>query len=195
MDDEWDKLPHVIWTFDTEWDPSVIDSMISDNNRWHLSLPKGEGNYIDNQFNLYGEYTRGEPGWRNNERYIEMEAMMYNIMDLNAQDEFTHSNSIFSKDLMLYDDDDDDDEDYQVIEYCNDFLVQFDNNKSIFVTKGEHKLSNKIYAILKPCFLFKTKEIIKCTLEATAQYGRSILLGPTMHNKFKITFPANNVIC
>ena len=65
-DDEWDKLPHVVWTSDMEWDPSIIDSVISNNNRWHLLLLKGEGNYIDNQFNLYGEYIRGEPGWRNN---------------------------------------------------------------------------------------------------------------------------------
>ena len=166
--------------------------MISDNDRWHLSLLEGEGNYIDNQFNLYGEYTRGEPAWRNNERYIGMEVMMYNITDLNTQDEFIHSNSIFSKDLMLYDDDNV--EDYQVIKYCDDFLVQFDNNKSIVVTKGERKLSNEKYAMLKPCFLFKPKEVIECTLEATTQYGRSILSGPTIHNKFKSPFPANNVI-
>ena len=117
---------------------------------------------------------------------------MCNITDLNAQDEFTHSNSIFSKDLMSYDDDDD--KDYQVIKYCDDFLVQFDNSKSIIVMKGECKLSNKKYAVLKPCFLFKPKEIIERTLKATTQYGRSILLGPTIHNKFKSPFLANNVI-
>ena len=46
---------------------------------------------------------------------------------------------------------------------------------------------------MKPCFLFKPKEVIEHTLEATTQYGRSILSGPIMRNKFKSPFPACNV--
>ena len=29
-DDEWESLPHVVWTSDDEWDPSVLDNILSD---------------------------------------------------------------------------------------------------------------------------------------------------------------------
>ena len=161
-DDEWDKLPHAILTSDAELDSSVIDSVISDNNKWHSLLPKGEGNYVDNYISIYREYMHGETGWRNNECYVWVEAMMYNIMDLNAQDEFTHINSIFSKDLMLHDDEDD--EECCVIKYCDNCLVKFDNIKSIIIIRGKRKLSSKKYAVLKPCFLFKPKEICQTNI-------------------------------
>ena len=33
-DTEWETLPHVIWTSDMDWDPSILDSTISDDERW-----------------------------------------------------------------------------------------------------------------------------------------------------------------
>ena len=33
-DQEWKESPHVIWTSDAKWDPSVLDNVIDDDNEW-----------------------------------------------------------------------------------------------------------------------------------------------------------------
>jgi hypothetical protein len=30
-------LPHIIWTSDSDWDPTVLDSKISNKTDWHLA--------------------------------------------------------------------------------------------------------------------------------------------------------------
>jgi hypothetical protein len=119
-DDEWKKLPHVVWTSDVNWDPSVVDNYISDDNKWFRSLPKDEGKYLDDPFNMVGDYIYGEPGWRNENPHDSIYAMVYDLTDLNAQDTFDHENMVFSKDLMLYDEGDDE---YEIIDYYDDILV------------------------------------------------------------------------
>ena len=65
--------------------------------------------------------------------------MVYDITDLNAQDQFDHENMIFSKDLMLCDDDND--EDYEIIDYCDDTLIRFNKNDQLIITqKGSESL-------------------------------------------------------
>ena len=52
--DEWRKLPHVVWSSDSAWDPSVIDHIITDNNQWMqgINVPR-----LDDPFNDRGEYV------------------------------------------------------------------------------------------------------------------------------------------
>ena len=33
-DDEWDTLPHVILTSDMDWDPTVLDHTLDDDDHW-----------------------------------------------------------------------------------------------------------------------------------------------------------------
>ena len=192
-DEEWKTLPHVVWTSNEDWDPSILDNVIGDDSKWHKNLFDDKGKYLDSPFNIYGDYVYGEPGWKDNGNYNAIEAMVYNTMDLNAQDQFAHKETILLKDLLLFNDDDD--IDYEIIEYNDDYLVQFDDNRSLVIAKGERKLSDSKYVQLKPCFLFKPKEIIERTLEATTQFGRSILSGPIIRYKMRSPFPANNVMC
>ena len=53
-DDEWDTLPHVIWTSDHDWDPSILDYNLDDNTECFASI-----NYLthsfDKQFNDVGD--------------------------------------------------------------------------------------------------------------------------------------------
>ena len=118
--------------------------------------------------------------------------MVYNLTDLDSQDQYAHSDLIFSRDMTSYDKIDD--IDYDIIDYNDDILVRHNNNRQLIISKGERKLSNDKYGLLKPCFLFKPKEIIERTLEATTQYGGSTLSGPIIWNRFQSPFPANNVL-
>ncbi len=36
--EEWETLPHVIWTSDEEWDPTVLDHTIKDNDEWYDAI-------------------------------------------------------------------------------------------------------------------------------------------------------------
>jgi hypothetical protein len=35
---EWQDLPHVVMTSDVEWDPSVLDDIISTKPNWYASI-------------------------------------------------------------------------------------------------------------------------------------------------------------
>jgi hypothetical protein len=33
-DAEWDSLPHVVWTGDSDWDPTILDHRLDDDEHW-----------------------------------------------------------------------------------------------------------------------------------------------------------------
>ena len=55
-DEEWDTLPHVVWTSDVEWDPSVLDCTIEDQETWYDALSDIEGGILHSPFDEYGKY-------------------------------------------------------------------------------------------------------------------------------------------
>jgi len=56
-DDEWDKLPHVIMTGDTDWDPSVLDNS-HDKETWFDSISDTTPETRKTPFNDVGNYTK-----------------------------------------------------------------------------------------------------------------------------------------
>ena len=70
-DKEWETLPHVVWTSDMKWDPSVIDHKITDNNEWgDYHNDQGFTNN-ENPFDICGEYIG------------TFEGNQHNILDIN----------------------------------------------------------------------------------------------------------------
>ena len=53
---EWDTLPHVILTSDIDWDPSVLDHVMDNDDNWFDALEEGLMMPGDDNFNEYGEY-------------------------------------------------------------------------------------------------------------------------------------------
>jgi hypothetical protein len=60
------------------------------------------------------------------------------------------------------------------------------------VNRTERNLCTRKYEELRPCFLGVYKEVIEKTLDATTQYGKTILSGPTIWGKMKSPNPAMN---
>ena len=55
--DEWNTLPHVVWTSDKKWDPTTVDYSLPDNENWANDyLDKPDGNN-DRNFTKIGEYV------------------------------------------------------------------------------------------------------------------------------------------
>ena len=54
-DQEWNTLPHIIFTSDIDWDPSGADFHISDNTDWYDSTPDNRtGRTTDDLFDQFG---------------------------------------------------------------------------------------------------------------------------------------------
>jgi hypothetical protein len=58
-DDKWDELPQVIWTSDEEWNPSIFDHILSNDEDWFSTICD-DHNLItqenDNPFDFSGQY-------------------------------------------------------------------------------------------------------------------------------------------
>jgi len=55
-DEEWETLPHVVWTSDKDWDPSVLDHELSTNTDWFESISDLSEGVIHSVFDEFGEY-------------------------------------------------------------------------------------------------------------------------------------------
>src|SRR5688572_19663442 len=55
-DAEWEQLPHVILTADTDWDPSILDCEQEDNEAWFNAMEELPTLTRDPKFDEYGDY-------------------------------------------------------------------------------------------------------------------------------------------
>ena len=53
---EWDSLPHIVLTGDTNWDPTVLDNILDHDNKWFGALPDFPHGAHDSLFDLKGNY-------------------------------------------------------------------------------------------------------------------------------------------
>jgi hypothetical protein len=53
-DEEFQELPHVLWTSEDNWDPTSLDSVISDNPNWYEAEPSPP--LPDPMYDEYGEF-------------------------------------------------------------------------------------------------------------------------------------------
>ena len=60
-DAEWDDLPHVVWTGDKEWDPSVMDNAYhEDDEHWYDTISDLAENPHHQLFDEFGNYKKRE---------------------------------------------------------------------------------------------------------------------------------------
>jgi hypothetical protein len=55
-----ETLPHVIWTSDEEWDPTVLDHEITDNEMWCDAISDLQEGLMHHPFDEYGHYRKRE---------------------------------------------------------------------------------------------------------------------------------------
>jgi hypothetical protein len=55
-DDEWDLLPHVILTSDLDWDPTVLDHTLDDDEHWYDAMCNLDAPSYDSPFDSKGNY-------------------------------------------------------------------------------------------------------------------------------------------
>ena len=57
-DKEWDTIPHVFMTNKLEWDPSVLDHDLTDDEQWYDAISDLETDPTTNLFDEYGNYRQ-----------------------------------------------------------------------------------------------------------------------------------------
>jgi hypothetical protein len=57
-DSEWDSLPHVILTSDAEWNPSILDNDLDDDDDWFEALSEIPDDPTNQLFDQYGNYPK-----------------------------------------------------------------------------------------------------------------------------------------
>ena len=55
-DEEWETLPHVIMSSDQDWDPTVLDHIMDEDEQWFDALEDPIVYPGNNDFDKYGEY-------------------------------------------------------------------------------------------------------------------------------------------
>ena len=108
-DTEWTTLPHVIWTSDMPWDPTVLDNKISDNARWYKGISDVEKGFIKFPFNRVGEYLGREPDYGGSD-YDKI----YGDAEANI-----HSQARSHEEMIIYSDDGECEEDLRCLTNIN----------------------------------------------------------------------------
>ena len=57
-DEEWDSLPHVVLTGDADWDPSVLDHDLDENETWFDAVPDLPLDKPPSAFDEVGDYNK-----------------------------------------------------------------------------------------------------------------------------------------
>ena len=57
-DEQWDTLPQVILTSDAEWNPTVLDHRLDDNDDWFDAISDLQSNPTTNLFDEFGNYRK-----------------------------------------------------------------------------------------------------------------------------------------
>ena len=55
-DSEWDTLPHVILTADSDWDPTVLDNDLADDDEWFDAVSDMPEDPVNTPFDQFGDY-------------------------------------------------------------------------------------------------------------------------------------------
>ena len=176
-DAEWDTLPHVIWTSDAEWTPTVLDHSLTDDEQWYDAISDLQEGLIHSPFDEFGNYC-------------------YREADLHTFDvgEELHI-GVDDPDILH----DDDDNPPTLQDIVDDTIMAHDSHHLIFMQ--EHcTLHNPClctpkppdYEALQSFFLDLPASVVKHTFNATTQFARTNL-GSLMKKHFKSPFPACNV--
>ena len=145
-DQEWDTLPHVIWTSDVTWDPSFFDHSITQSSEWEHEFENKPDHNNERLFDEMGNYKPDAE----------------NIIDI----------------------------------YHSDFILQqnYIQKENPFINKAAMTEKKPNYEALQPFLLYVNDEVIRNTINATTQYGRTTSNPLQLRQTFKTPFPACNVL-
>jgi hypothetical protein len=70
-DKEWDTLPHVILTSDEDWDPTVLDHTLDDDDEWFDAVSDLQTDPTTNLFDEFGNYRKRTVVMKENDTFFD----------------------------------------------------------------------------------------------------------------------------
>ena len=179
-DEEWCTLPHVFLTNESNWDPSIMDHDIADDEQWFDSI---QGDFEDpnsDRFDEFGNYKHCVIV--QHATYFQRHSSGDSLEDVLDQCVYdAHSQPC---DVVFYD------------AYAHSIDQDEDFDPDTFNVKlnprtMKHKPPD--YSQLRPFFGWMSEDIIKQTFQYTTQYAR-LPHGTLLKRAFKSSNPALNVL-
>ena len=164
--DELDTLPHVILTGGGEWDPTVLDSIISDSDDWYNLIKGDEEGLLETPFDQQGNYKDREPttGTEDLPDVDDIEVSFHDVYkqacDLNQR--------------------------FLCFEADTEDTIEVGNAKEL-------KPKPIDYQQYRPYFLHAPIEKIRRTFQATTQFASNVMSGHNLQQTIKSPYPAHNV--
>ena len=191
-DREWEDYPHIVMTSDIDWDPTVLDNVISTQPNWYASIDPKEKDVTNNPFNDIGEYTRQQPeepflyASLDISGEIPWNLCVAQLRNLHKEDFLTEEEAFrLSSDLTPYTEPDG--------EFGQDERPTLGIYEAA-LQKATRTITQKKYEEIRPYFLYMPKETIEKTLGCTTQYYRTYVSGPMVRKTYRSPFPALNVM-
>jgi hypothetical protein len=97
-DHEWDSLPHAILTGDQDWDPSVLDYVMDDNEHWFDALDEPLILPGDRDFDEYGQYRHRHIAASTDTTRVQayrVQTVTDDDMSDAVSDDFDHPDTVF----------------------------------------------------------------------------------------------------
>jgi hypothetical protein len=92
-DDEWDTLPHVIWSRDNDWDPTVLGHHLDEDEEWYDATDDLTHSF-DQRFNDIGDYQR---------RVVVQDAVIHpNVQEDDCIDHYHRLNTLYEIHNSIY---------------------------------------------------------------------------------------------
>lgn len=169
-DKQFEELPHVIFTSGAEWDPTVLDNIISDQEDWYTNIKDLNEGLIVTPFDERGNYKHREP---QPEIVILPDPNEPEDLEVNLHRIFEAASNLNQVYVLLHDTEDG---------------IKIEADKYI-----ELEPKRIDYNKYRPYFLHVPLEKIRQTFRRTTQNAVSVVAGRNIIQSIKSPFPAHNV--
>jgi len=175
-DEEWDSLPHIILTSDVDWDPSVLDHDLDDNETWFDAISDIPPAPPHTLFDELGDYRRRLVV---QEHFHDTQCDWPHVCDVANECTMVHTYKAHSLGLSSSPSPPADDPSRDLI-------------PTIYESQAhEIKKHAPDYQALCPMFGWLPLDVIQRTFEVTIQYAR-LPMSTLLKKWYKLPFPALN---
>ena len=187
-DDEWDTTPHVFFTSELEWNPTVLDHVLTDDDQWYDAVTDLEADPTMNLYDEFGNYRRRVVVQCAENGSTDQTVPYEGIDDLIDRCAYSAYHTSIFKDFPP-----DVIENYQHENFVDSYDDSHDETTTTACSSPRQTSKKEPdFALLRPLFGWLSADIIKSTFSSTTQYGR-LPTGTHLKNSYKSANPALNV--
>ena len=173
-DKEYEELPHVVLTSSEDWDPTVLDNIITDKDDWYNTIKDLDDGILVTPFDEFGNYKKREQSTAPTE--IEDPTLEINLHNMDFRDIYDRAANLNHTYL------------------CHETDQAFNGeNPELEVSQPEVKKAPIDYDKFRPYFLFAPVDKIRQTFKVTTQNAVNVVSGPNIKQTLRSPYPANNV--